>query len=140
MATKQARAKTRIRTNDLVQVVSGEEGGRLHAGDADQEHLRGRRGRVLGIDREKGRALVEGLNMVFKHQRQNRDGQGAPGGRIEKEAPIALSNLMVVCPKCDEPTRVGVTIEATETSDGRTRRARKRVCRRCDGEIPERVG
>ncbi len=134
-----AAGKTRIRTNDIVQVVSGEEGGRKHVSDGE-EHLRGRRGRVLKVDREAGRAIVEGLNMVFKHQRQNRDGQQQAGGRTEKEAPLALSNLMVVCPKCDKPTRVAVRVEETAGADGRQRRSRVRLCKKCGGEIPERVG
>ncbi len=66
---------------------------------------KGVKGRVLEIFLEKNRAIVEGANMISKHTRP--DNENPNGGIIKKEAPIHLSNLMVVCPETGEPTRIG---------------------------------
>ncbi|MCC7265283.1 MAG: 50S ribosomal protein L24 [Candidatus Latescibacteria bacterium] len=80
-----------IRKGDLVQVISGND--------------KGKRGKVLSVSREKNRAIVEGIRMMKRHTRPTqRDPQG---GIVEREATIHISNLMVVCPKTDAPTRVG---------------------------------
>ena len=80
----------KIRRDDDVIVLSGRE--------------KGKRGKVLRIYRDDGRALVQGVNMVKRHTRPS---PGQPGGIVEKEAPLHLSNLAHVDPKTDEPTRVG---------------------------------
>ncbi|MBD3371261.1 MAG: 50S ribosomal protein L24 [Candidatus Coatesbacteria bacterium] len=100
---------TRLRKGDTVQVLTGED--------------KGKRGEILKIDLEKRRAIVQGINFVKKHQRQTR--QDVQGGIIELEAPVALSNLMRVCPKCGKPTRIGVARKDKE---------RKRVCKGCGAE------
>lgn len=87
---------------------------------------RGARGTVLSVDRGKQRALVERVNMHKKHVRAN-PRQGVQGGILEREAPIHVSNLMIVCPQCNEPTRVG----RRELSNGR----RVRTCKRCDAQL-----
>ncbi len=130
--------KTRIRKNDIVQVIGGRDSGRRTAQGSEQEKLRGRRGRVLSVDRERNRALVQGVQMVYKHERASRDPNRPGGGRIEKEAPIHLSDLMVVCPACDAATRIGVREEAHDRPDGRSKVQRIRVCRKCGADIPER--
>ena len=80
----------RIRKGDTVQVVGGND--------------RGKRGKVLRVAKDKQRAVVEGINMMMRHTKPSaRDQQG---GIIEREAPIHISNLMVVCPKTDAPTRI----------------------------------
>ena len=80
-----------IRKGDLVQVISGND--------------KGKRGKVLGVLRERNRAIVEGIRMMKRHTRPTqRDPQG---GIVEREATIHISNLMVICPKTDKPTRVG---------------------------------
>lgn len=84
----------RVRKNDTVQVMSGE--------------FRGKTGRIVKVFPEKNRALVEGLNIVKRHTKPNRKTQ--QGGIVQKEAPIHLSNLMLVCPKTGKPTRIGVSI------------------------------
>jgi large subunit ribosomal protein L24 len=84
----------RVRKNDTVQVMSGE--------------FRGKTGRIVKVFPEKNRALVEGLNIVKRHTKPNRKAQ--QGGIVQKEAPIHLSNLMLVCPKTGKPTRIGVSI------------------------------
>lgn len=84
----------RLRKNDTVQVITGE--------------FKGKTGRVVKVFPEKRRALVEGLNIVKRHTKPNRKNQ--QGGIIQKEAPMHLSNLMLVCPKTGKPTRTGVSV------------------------------
>lgn len=127
--------KTRIRKNDIVQVLAGSEGGKV-ASDSGSD--RGRRGKVLEIDRDKNRAKVQGVKMVFRHLRQSKDPNKPGGGRIEKEAFINLSNLALVCPKCDETTRVGIRSEKQEREGGKVKTKRIRVCKKCGGDILER--
>ena len=105
-------ARFHVRKGDTVMVISGRD--------------RGRTGRVLEVIRRRRRAIVEGLNMVKKHMRPNPQ-QGIKGGILEIEAPIHLSNLMVVCPECNRPTRVKRTV----LEDGR----KVRACKRCGGVL-----
>lgn len=86
--------QTKLKKNDTVQVIAGKD--------------KGKTGRLLRIDREKGRVLVEGVNMVKKAQR--RRSQNESGGIIEIEAPIDISNVMYVG-KDGKPTRLGFRIE-----------------------------
>ena len=83
--------KLHIKKGDLVKVITG--------GSVNDE------GKVLSVDREKGRAIVEGINMVSKHTKPN--AQYPEGGIIKKEASIHVSNLMLVDPKTGEATKVG---------------------------------
>jgi large subunit ribosomal protein L24 len=98
-----------IRKNDTVMVVAGRE--------------RGKTGRVLKVIPDQTRALVERMNVNKRHTRAR--GQ-QPSGIIEKESSLHLSNLMIMCDKCNAPVRVGRKVLA----EGR----RVRVCRRC-GEV-----
>jgi large subunit ribosomal protein L24 len=100
-----------IRRDDTVEVIAGED--------------RGVRARVLRVDRGKGQAIVEGVNRVYKHLRRSR--RNPQGGRLEIEAPVDLSNLKVVCAKCDKGVRVGVRID----DDG----TKHRVCRACGADL-----
>jgi large subunit ribosomal protein L24 len=83
--------KLHIKKGDTVMVITGES--------------KGQKGRVLEIDRAKNRALVEGINMVSKHTKPN--AKAPQGGIVKKEAPIHLSNLMLVDPASGKPTRIG---------------------------------
>ena len=70
--------------------------------------FRGKTGKVLKIFTDKGRAVVEGVNLIKRHQRPTKD---LPrGGIVEKEGSIHISNLKVICPKCNRPTRIGIKI------------------------------
>ena len=89
---------------------------------------RGKRGRVLFVDTREGRIIVEGLNLVKKTQRPSQQNQ--KGGIIDVEAPINISNVMVVCPKCDRPSRIR---KKTLENDKRVR-----ICGKC-GEILDKV-
>jgi large subunit ribosomal protein L24 len=83
---------TPIRKNDSVLVITGKD--------------RGKRGRVLKVFPDRNRLIVEGVNMIKRHTRPNPQRQ-VQGGILEREAPIALPNLMLVCPETGKPTRVG---------------------------------
>jgi large subunit ribosomal protein L24 len=104
----------RIRSEDEVIVIGGKD--------------RGKRGKVLRVDPKKERVFVEGLNMTKRHQRpqQTAGGQTA-GGVIEREGPIHVSNVMLIDPKDNKPTRVG-----TELVDGKRVRVAKRSGQRLD--------
>ncbi|MCX7726927.1 MAG: 50S ribosomal protein L24 [Chitinispirillaceae bacterium] len=83
-----------LKKGDLVQVMRGE--------------YRGKRGKILKVLPDKEKAIVEGINMVKRHMKPNT--KNPQGGIVDKEATIHLSNLMLVCPKTDKPTRIGVKI------------------------------
>ncbi len=83
--------KLHIKKGDMVTVIAGE--------------AKGQKGRVLEVDRDKNRALVENVNMVSKHTKPN--AKAPQGGIIKKEAPLNISNLMLVDPTSGKPTRVG---------------------------------
>ena len=111
----------KIKKGDLVQVLSGKD--------------RGKQGRILESRPNEGRVIVENLNMIKRHMRprpmRNPSRMGAPqiqpGGVIEKAAPIPISNVMLVCPVCNRPTRVGAVVK-----DAKGDARRIRVCRRED--------
>jgi len=105
-----ASAKSKIKKNDNVMVVTGRD--------------RGKTGKVMRVLPEAGRVVIERLNIVKRHSKPR--GAQSPGGIVEKEAPIAISNVMIFCDRCNAPVRVGVKIAA----DGE----KSRVCRRC-GEV-----
>jgi large subunit ribosomal protein L24 len=104
------RKHPQMKKNDKVIVISGKEKGKI--------------GTILKVDYEKKRVVVEKVNMVKKHARPG--GKQAQGGIIEKEAPLHVSNLMLICGKCAEATRIGKrTLE-----DG----SKVRICKKC-GEL-----
>lgn len=105
------RPKLHVRRGDTVLVLTGKD--------------RGKRGKVLRALPDRGRVIVEGVNVVKRHQKPTR--QVMQGGIIEKEAPIHASNVMLVCPRCGSPTRVG----RRRREDGRG----VRVCKRCGEDI-----
>jgi large subunit ribosomal protein L24 len=85
----------RVRKDDVVEVISGEH--------------RGARGKILRVDPDKDRVVVEGVNMVYRHVRKSR--KYPQGGRIQKEAPIHASNVMPVDPKTGRGTRVRYQVQ-----------------------------
>ena len=86
---------------------------------------RGRRGTVRAVNPDAGRAVVTGINMVKKHKKAA--GPAQPGGIIQMEAPIAVSNLAVVCRSCSQAVRVGFKV----LDDGR----KVRTCKKCGEAI-----
>jgi large subunit ribosomal protein L24 len=118
--------KMKIRQGDLVQILSGKD--------------RGKQGRILEARPSEGRVLVENLNVMTRHTKPKplRDSsrmggvQMAPGGRIEKASPVDISSVMLVCPVCNLPTRIGMK---EKTIKGE--KVRVRVCKRegCGQEV-----
>lgn len=97
----------KIKKNDTVKILIGKDRGKI--------------GKVLTIFPKKNTALVQGLNLVKKHARRTKDDQ--QGGIIQKESPVHISNLMIVCQKCGKPARIGFST----LSDG----TKTRICKRC---------
>ena len=87
---------------------------------------RGKRGRVLKVDPAKNRLVVEGVNFIKRHTKPNPQRQ-IKGGVVEREASLHASNVQLVCPECDKPTRLGRKI----LGDGR----KVRICRKCEGVV-----
>jgi len=107
--------KVKLKRGDMVKVIAGKEVGRT--------------GRILTIDREKSRVVVEGLNMQTKHQKPNRANQ--TGGITRREAPLHISNVMYL--HKDTPTRLGYKLEEKEV-DGKVKVIKKRYAK-TTGEI-----
>ena len=101
--------KVKIRKEDTVKIIAGRD--------------KGKTGRVLNVDRERGRVLIEGAGMVKRHTRPNPQRQ-IKGGIAERESSIAISNVMLVT-SGGQPTRVGFRVEGTGASSRRVRYARK---------------
>jgi large subunit ribosomal protein L24 len=100
--------KVNVKKNDQVLVTTGKD--------------RGARGRVLRVLASEGKAVVERVNMIKRHTRPNPN-KGVQGGILEREAPIQISNLKVICPECGKPSRMG----RQRLEDGRG----VRVCKNC---------
>ena len=115
-------SKMNVKTGDTVIVISGE--GRK------QKDKPAKKGKVQKVFPETGRIIVEGVNIVKKHQKPR--GQGMPGGIVEREAAISASKVMIVCPKCGKPTRVG---HKFNEGDGKLSRRKVRVCKKCSAVL-----
>ncbi len=110
--TKENKNSFRIKRGDMVEVIRGKN--------------KGKRGKVLKVDTKDARIIVEQVNYIFKHLRKSQE--HPKGGRIEKEAPFAYSNVQIVCPHCNKRTRIGVSFEkSTERVE------KRRQCKQCDG-------
>ena len=104
----------KIKAGDTVEVIQGDD--------------LGMRGTVRRVDVKKNRIVVEGVNTAIKHERPRPAGrQQTQGGRIEIEAAIDVSNVMVICPSCQARTRIGLT----RGEGGR----RMRICKKCKAEL-----
>jgi len=107
--------KVKIRKDDTIEVISG------------REQDKGRRGKVIKVLPDEGKIVIAGINIRKKHQKQTQaQGRTMKSGIIEFEAPLAIGNVMLVCPKCDKPTRV-----AFERQDDES----KRICKNCGKAI-----
>jgi large subunit ribosomal protein L24 len=102
-----------IRAGDTVEMLAG--------------NSHGTRSRVIKVDRQAGKALVEGVNRVYKHVRRSQ--KYPQGGRLSKEMPVELSNVMFVCPSCSKAARLG----ARFMKDG----AKERYCKKCGAGVGE---
>lgn len=100
----------RIKKNDLIKMLAGKDNGKT--------------GKVLRVFPEEKKVIVDGLNMLKKHNRPKREGE--KGQRIEMPRKVDISNAMLVCPKCSKPTKVAYKIEGEK---------KVRVCKKCKAEI-----
>jgi large subunit ribosomal protein L24 len=105
-----------IKKNDNVVVIAGRD--------------RGKRGRVLSVAPDKGRVVVEGVNFIKRHTRPNPQ-KNIKGGIVQREAGLHASNVQLVCPECNKPTRVGR--QELTRADGKARRVR--FCVKCKGVV-----
>jgi large subunit ribosomal protein L24 len=104
----------KVRRNDTVMVITGKD--------------RGKTGLVRQVITKKNRLIVEGLNMMKKHQRPTQQaGVPAPGGIVVREAPLHASNVMLVCKECGKATRTALRVRP----DG----VKVRVCKKCGADV-----
>lgn len=100
----------KIKTGDKVKVLAGKDGGKT--------------GKVLQVFVKEEKVVVEGLNLSIKHQRPKK--QGEKGQRIQFPAPLNVSNLALICPKCGQATRVGYDVKQEEG-----KKVKSRICKKC---------
>lgn len=107
----------KIRKGDLVEVITG------------REDERGKRGEIIKMFPDEHRVIVQGINMRTKHQKQvQSQGKTIKPGKVRFEAPIDISNVMLVCPKCSKPTRVELSRQGEKS---------QRMCKKCSALIDE---
>ena len=99
-----------VKKNDTVVVLSGKD--------------KGKKGKVLSVDPQSRKVVVEKVNVASRHQKPRK--QGEEGGILQKETPIYASKVMTVCPKCNKPTRMAHKVEGDK---------KVRVCKHCGAEI-----
>jgi large subunit ribosomal protein L24 len=105
--------KMRIKKGDHVVVITG------------KEENKGKRGEVIKVLPKENRVVVQGVNLLTKHQRQvQSEGKTVNPGIVKFEGAIDVSNVMVICKKCNKPTRVGISREGEKAT---------RVCKKCGG-------
>jgi large subunit ribosomal protein L24 len=105
----------KIHKNDTVMVIAGNDAAKKKTG------------KVLKVYRDTGRVIIEGVNIIKRHSRPSQ--KNPQGGIVQKEASISAANVMVICPKCTKPTRVGRKA-VTDPTTGR--KQMMRVCRNCE--------
>ena len=103
--------KLHVKAKDQVIVIAGKD--------------KGKKGAITAAFPKTGKVIVEGVNLVTKHQKPR--GQGMPGGIVHKEAAIDASNVMLVCQKCGKPARYGIKVNADGT--------KTRICKKCHEQI-----
>ncbi|MEA3362075.1 MAG: 50S ribosomal protein L24 [Thermodesulfobacteriota bacterium] len=103
--------KLHVKKDDMVKIIAGKE--------------KGKTGKVLRVHPAKGRVVIESLNIVKRHTRPNQ--LNPEGGIVEKEAPLSLSNVMLICGSCNQPTRTGIRL----LEDG----SKTRYCKKCNESV-----
>lgn len=106
-----ATVKLHVKKDDMVKIIAGKE--------------KGKTGKVLRVFPAKGRVVVESLNVIKRHTRPSQ--VNPEGGIVEKEAPLSLSNVMLVCGSCNEAARTGVR----KLEDG----SKARYCKKCNASV-----
>jgi large subunit ribosomal protein L24 len=109
--------KTKIRKGDTVEIISG------------RSEDKGKRGEVIRVEPDESRVVVQGINLRTRHQRQvQSQGRTINPGIVKFEAPIHMSNVMLVCPRCSKPTRVALSREGEKAA---------RMCKKCHASIDD---
>jgi len=103
----------KIKINDNVLVIAGKD--------------RGKTGKVLRVDRKRGKVVVEKINLITKHIKKSKTSKGE---KIRFEAPIDASNVMIICPHCSKPTRVSYMVE---------KKVKTRICKICKESVDQKV-
>ena len=112
--TASHKERIHVRKGDIVHIIGGKESG------ARSNKMK--RGKILEVNLSTGRIVVERMNFIKRHTRPNKTNR--QGGIIEREGPVHHSNVMIVCPACDLPTR----IKMVKLEDGK----KVRACKKCD--------
>jgi large subunit ribosomal protein L24 len=110
----------KLKIGDTVQVMKGAE--RSKTDNA------AKRGKLIAIDHEAKRVRIEGIRLVKRHIKRGRDQKAPEGGILDRPGTVALSNVSLVCPKCDKPTRVGIKAQGEKKA---------RFCKQCDAVIDQ---
>ena len=106
----------KIRKNDIVQVITGD----------DSKGKKPKQGKVLSVNLDSGRILVEGVNFVWRHLRRSQE--HPHGARIQKEATLQASNVRIICQSCDKPTKVVYKKQGVNKTS---------ICRKCRAEVTQ---
>lgn len=117
----------KIRKGDKVQIIKGRD--RVKKTKSGDKTTKANQGKVIQVLVKEKKVVVEGLNMLVKHMRPRK--QGEKGQKIEFPSPINIANVMLVCPKCNQATRVGYKILETDVKSKR----KIRICRKCKEAI-----
>jgi large subunit ribosomal protein L24 len=103
--------KTRLKKNDSVKVISG--------------NAKGTIGKILFVDRKKGKVIVEGVNIIHRHTKPKQ--KNPQGGIVRREAPVNITNVQLICPKTSKPTRVGISVIKDEAGMNKRMRFSKKA-------------
>jgi len=117
----------KLRKGDKVQIMSGKD--RVRKTKKGEKMTKGNQGKIVSVIPEKDRLIVEGLNLRFKHVRPRREGE--KGQRVEIPTSMAVSNVMLVCPKCNKTTRVGYRLLDSDVKG----KKKVRICKKCGEAI-----
>ncbi|MBU1131656.1 50S ribosomal protein L24 [Patescibacteria group bacterium] len=117
----------KLKKGDKVQIIKGKD--RVKRSKSGEKLAKGNQGKILQVVAEKGKIVVEGLNLRFKHMRPKKEGE--KGQRLQFPAAMDTSNVMLVCPKCSKPTRVGYILLASDAKG----KKKARICKKCKEAI-----
>ena len=117
----------KIRKGDKVQISKGKD--RIKKTKKGEKTTKGNQGKVIQVIAEKGRVVVDGLNLRYKHIRPKKEGE--KGQRIQFPAAMNIANVSLICPKCNKPTRVGYKLLSTDLKG----KKKIRICKKCKEAI-----
>jgi len=117
----------KIRKGDKVQIIKGKD--RVKKSKSGEKSGKSNQGKVLQVLPNLGKVVVEGLNLRFKHLRPKKEGE--KGQRIQFPGAITVENVMLVCPKCNVPTRIGTKVLDTDVKG----KKKVRICKKCKESI-----